>query len=159
MVDLGTLQPVGSIPNPAKLIPIIPPSKGYGHDLYKELGTDRVFYMQDLMILIKISQQILNLHKFLLVKNPLRANSTNVFDDNQFSSTNAIKLLDDGTISGENSPTVGKKITQSVSQMVNLLLLKDMLHLMIKTQKFLSFSKIDLKTIIQQNLINKIMLV
>ena len=38
MVDLGTLQPVGSIPTPAKLIPIIPPSKGHGHDLYKELG-------------------------------------------------------------------------------------------------------------------------
>ena len=31
MVDLGPLQPVGSIPNPAKLIPIIPPSKGHGH--------------------------------------------------------------------------------------------------------------------------------
>ena len=39
--------------------------------------------MQDLMILIKISQQTLNLHKFLLLK-ILEANSTNVFNDNQF---------------------------------------------------------------------------
>ena len=27
---------------PAKLIPIIPPSRGHGYDIYKELGADRV---------------------------------------------------------------------------------------------------------------------
>ena len=42
IVDLGSLQPGGSLPNPAKLIPIIPPSKGHGYDIYSELGTDKV---------------------------------------------------------------------------------------------------------------------
>ena len=44
MVDLGPLGNSGvSVGgNHAKLIPIIPPSKGHGFDLYKELGTDRV---------------------------------------------------------------------------------------------------------------------
>jgi hypothetical protein len=36
IVDLPTSA------TPAKLIPIIPPSKGHGYDIYKELGTDKV---------------------------------------------------------------------------------------------------------------------
>ena len=44
MVDLGALQnaqhPASTLR--AKLVPIIPPSLGHGHDIYKELGTDRV---------------------------------------------------------------------------------------------------------------------
>ena len=40
MVDLG---PLGNpTTNFAKLIPIIPPSRGHGFDLYKELGTDKI---------------------------------------------------------------------------------------------------------------------
>ena len=43
MVDLGVLQDSAHPSNQrAKLVPIIPPSLGHGHDLYKELGTDRV---------------------------------------------------------------------------------------------------------------------
>ena len=37
IIDLSTNSGSGS-----KLIPIIPPSKGHGYDVYKELGTDRV---------------------------------------------------------------------------------------------------------------------
>ena len=39
MVDLGSL---GNPTTRAKLVPIIPPSKGHGFDLYKELGTDKL---------------------------------------------------------------------------------------------------------------------
>ena len=39
LVDLSDIQPTS--PN-AKLIPIIPPSKGHGSNLYKELGADRI---------------------------------------------------------------------------------------------------------------------
>ena len=42
IVDLGSLQPGGSLPFPAKLIPIIPPAKGHGSDIYTELGTDKI---------------------------------------------------------------------------------------------------------------------
>ena len=115
MVDLGTLQPVGSIPTPAKLIPIIPPSKGHGHDLYKELGTDRVLLYARFDDSDKDFPTDTAFAQISVVKNPLRVNSTNVFDDNQFCGTNAIKLLDDGTIAGENFLTIGKKITQSVT--------------------------------------------
>ena len=43
MVDLGPLgNSAVSVGNKAKLIPIIPPSRGHGFDLYKELGTDKL---------------------------------------------------------------------------------------------------------------------
>ena len=102
-------------PTPAKLIPIIPPSKGHGHDLYKELGTDRVLLYARFDDSDKDFPTDTAFAQISVVKNPLRVNSTNVFDDNQFCGTNAIKLLDDGTIAGENFLTIGKKITQSVT--------------------------------------------
>ena len=38
VVDLKS----GSNTSPATLVPIIPPSRGHGHDIYKELGADKV---------------------------------------------------------------------------------------------------------------------
>ena len=40
MVDLGSINASSS--TKAKLIPIIPPSKGHGYDIYRELGADKV---------------------------------------------------------------------------------------------------------------------
>ena len=42
IVDLGPLQTSDTITFPAKLIPIIPPSRGHGYDLYREMGSDKV---------------------------------------------------------------------------------------------------------------------
>ena len=77
---------------PAKLIPIIPPSKGHGHDLYKELGADRVLIYsrfddatKDFPVDTKFSQ-------IAIVKNPTSIGSTNVFTGNTFSSTKALYL-------------------------------------------------------------------
>ena len=41
LVDLGSINS-NSTGTPAHLIPVIPPSRGHGFDIYKELGTDRV---------------------------------------------------------------------------------------------------------------------
>ena len=40
MVDLGSLNASSS--TKANIIPIIPPSRGHGYDVYNELGADRV---------------------------------------------------------------------------------------------------------------------
>jgi len=112
MVDLG---PIGnsavSAGNYAKLIPIIPPSKGHGFDLYKELGTDKILIYarfddstRDFPIDTKFAQ-------IGIVKNPTVTGSATTFADNQYSSVNSVKL---STSSG--SPTIGEKIQQTVSE-------------------------------------------
>ena len=42
VVDLGPIRPVGVGTVNANLIPIIPPAKGHGNDIYTELGADKV---------------------------------------------------------------------------------------------------------------------
>jgi len=36
------LESSGTVSDPAKLIPIIPPSRGHGYNIYEELGSDKV---------------------------------------------------------------------------------------------------------------------
>ena len=109
IVDLGPLQPSGNIPNPAKLIPIIPPSRGHGYDLYKELGADRI------MIYSRFddsSRDFPTNTKFCqigILKNPTKFISTETFTDAQFSGLYAINF---STVN-DTPPTIGEKITQS----------------------------------------------
>jgi hypothetical protein len=112
IVDLGILQPPGSISNPAKLIPIIPPSRGHGYDIYKELGTDKLLIYsrfddstKDFPIDTKFAQ-------IGIVKNPTKFISTEVFSESQFSGLYAIKLLDASV--SIFVPVVGEKIQQSL---------------------------------------------
>ena len=109
IVDLGSLQPSGSIPNPAKLIPIIPPSRGHGFDIYSELGADKVLMYarfdastKDFPVDTKFSQ-------VGVIKNPQQLNSTNLFTESQFTALSAIKLADDFT----GTPTIGGEMTQT----------------------------------------------
>jgi hypothetical protein len=112
IVDLGSLQPAGSLPSPAKLIPIIPPSKGHGSDIYTELGTDKILIYarfddstKDFPIDTKFSQ-------VGIIKNPTTYSSdTTIFTENQYSSLGAIKLPSNFT----GTPVIGDKITQSVT--------------------------------------------
>ncbi len=112
IVDLGSLQPSGSLPNPAKLIPIIPPSKGHGYNIYTELGTDKVLAYarfddstKDFPIDTKFAQ-------VGIIKNPKTFSSdTNIFTGNQYSSLYSIKLSN--SFSG--SPVIGEEITQNLS--------------------------------------------
>jgi len=109
MVDLGLINSNASA-DFAKLIPIIPPSKGHGYDLYKELGADKVLIYarfddstKDFPIDTKFAQ-------IGIVKNPTSIGSTAIFTDNEYSSLYAVKFIStSGTIS------VGDKIRQSVT--------------------------------------------
>jgi len=105
------LKRTGTISNPAKLIPIIPPSRGHGYDVYTELGTDKVLIYarfddstKDFPIDTQFSQ-------IGLIKNPQQFASTSIFTENAFSSLYAIKLANSYT----GTPVIGDRITQSVT--------------------------------------------
>ena len=113
-VDLGAINTniaTNASGTYANLIPIIPPSKGHGYDLYKELGTDKILIYarfddstKDFPIDAKFAQ-------IGVLKNPTSIGSTTVYTENQFSSLDAIKFSStSGTI-----PTVGTEINQIVT--------------------------------------------
>ena len=109
IVDLGSLQPSGSIPNPAKLIPIIPPSKGHGYDIYSELGTDKVLIYARFDDSTKDFPTDTQFSQVGIVKNPTSFNSSSIFTQNQYSALYSIKL----TSSFSATPVIGEKITQT----------------------------------------------
>jgi hypothetical protein len=106
IVDLGSIQP-SILTNKAKLIPIIPPSKGHGYDLYKELGTDRVLIYARFDDSTKDFPTDSSFSQIGILKNPTTYSSNEIFKDNQYSSLHSIKL-------SSGTPTIGQKITQTV---------------------------------------------
>ena len=114
IVDLGTTS--ANIPSTyAQLIPIIPPSKGHGFDIYQELGADKVLLYarfddstKDFPVDTKFAQ-------VGIVKNPTIYDSTGisttVYTSSEFSAVYAMRFS--GTPSG--SISVGDKIQQSVT--------------------------------------------
>jgi len=114
LVDLGTLNSNVSATNKAKLIPIIPPKLGHGHDVYTELGTDRVIVYarfddstKDFPIDTKFAQ-------VGIVKNPTKVGTSVTFTDNTYSSLKAVKF---STVSG--TPQVGEEIRQVLATSPN----------------------------------------
>jgi hypothetical protein len=102
------LERTGTISNPAKLIPIIPPSKGHGYDIYTELGTDRVLIYarfddstKDFPVSTKFSQ-------VGIVKNPKEYAGVSTYVGSTYSSLYALKL--DSGYTG--TPAVGEIVTQ-----------------------------------------------
>ena len=111
IVDLSTLQP-GTISNAAKLIPIIPPSKGHGYDIYGELGTDKVLVYARFDDSTKDFPTDTKFAQVGIIKNPTTFSSdTVVFTENQYSSLGAIKLTSEFT----GTPIIGNEITQPVT--------------------------------------------
>jgi len=110
LVDLGSLQPQGSIQNPAKLIPIIPPSKGHGYDIYKELGADKVLIYARFDNATRDFPSNTAFCQIGLLKNPSSVGSGQTFYDGEFSNLGAI-MFDSVN---EFLPKVGEKITQVV---------------------------------------------
>ena len=110
MVDLGAIGNT-SASTKASLIPIIPPSKGHGSDIYKELGSDRVLVFarfdtsttNDFPVNTSFSQ-------IGILKNPTSIGSTSTFTDPTFSSVGALKF---STTTG--TPTIGNSVTQVVT--------------------------------------------
>ena len=99
-----------SLTDTAKLIPIIPPSKGHGYNIYEELGTDKVLMYarfddstKDFPIDTKFAQ-------VGIIKNPETFSGAGVtFTGNTFSSLSGIGLSESRNV------TIGEQITQSVS--------------------------------------------
>ena len=111
MVDLGPLGNSGvSVGNFAKLIPIIPPSKGHGFDLYKELGTDKLLIYARFDDSTKDFPTDTKFAQISIIKNPTSIGSTATYTANEFSSVNAIKV-----VSPTGTPTIGEKIQQTVT--------------------------------------------
>jgi len=110
IVDLGAIGNTSASVK-AKLIPIIPPSKGHGHDIYKELGSDRVLVFarfdtsttNDFPVNTSFSQ-------IGILKNPTSIGSTNLFTDPTFSSVGALKFT-----SFNVEPKVGEILSQNVT--------------------------------------------
>lgn len=109
IVDLGSINQSAN-GNYARLIPIIPPSRGHGYDIYKELGAERVLLYarfddstKDFPIDTKFAQ-------VGIVKNPTSIGATTVYTENQYCSLNSFKFSSTtGTVS------VGDKIRQTVT--------------------------------------------
>lgn len=111
LVDLGTTSNPGIL---AELIPIIPPSRGHGFDIYEELGADKILIYarfddstKDFPVDSKFAQ-------VGIVKNPTIFDSTGfgstVYTQNEFSGVYAIRF---NSTSG--SVSVGDIIKQSVT--------------------------------------------
>ena len=116
VVDLGTvlINPEASlsVENAAKLIPIIPPSKGHGHNIYQELGSDKVLVYARFDDSTKDFPTDTKFSQIGIIKNPTQVSSAATFTSNQFSSVSSIKLKEDIGIS---KSLVGLGITQVTS--------------------------------------------
>jgi hypothetical protein len=111
LVDLGSITNKATY---AELLPIIPPSRGHGYDLYKELGADRVLVYarfddstKDFPVDTKFAQ-------IGIIKNPTIYDptgiSTTLYTQNEFSAVSSMQFS--GSPSG--TVVVGDKIVQSV---------------------------------------------
>ena len=108
LVDLGSINS-NTTSTPAHLIPVIPPSRGHGHDIYRELGTDRVLVYARFDDSTKDFPVDTSFAQVSIVKNPTAVGTSNTFTDNNFNGLSAFKF---NTITG--TPKVGEKIEQTV---------------------------------------------
>ena len=103
LVDLGSINS-NTTATPAKLVPIVPPSRGHGYDIYKELGTDRVLVYARFDDSTKDFPVDTSFAQVAIVKNPTAVGTANTFTDNNFTGLSAFKLT---SITG--TPKVGRK--------------------------------------------------
>ena len=116
IIDLTTAQINSNAPialeNRAKLIPIIPPSRGHGFDLYLELGADKVLIytrFDDSTLSFPTSTKFSQVG---ILKNPERFSDSTIFDGINFSSSFSMKLSANPTT----IPEVGTIIFQDVAK-------------------------------------------
>lgn len=109
LVDLGSIN-TNTVGTSAKLVPIIPPSKGHGYDIYTELGTDKVLVYSRFDDSTKDFPVDTSFAQVGIIKNPTSIGSTQIYTENTFTGLYSLKF---STISG--TPTIGEKIEQIVS--------------------------------------------
>jgi len=108
VVDLGSINSSSS--TKAKLIPIIPPSKGHGYDIYKELGADKVLVYARFDDSTRDFPVDTSFAQVGIVKNPTKVGTSDVYQENTFSGLSSFKF---SSING--TPKVGEKIQQVVA--------------------------------------------
>ena len=114
MVDLKVFQPTDFIPaDAARLIVIIPPSRGHGYDIYKELGADRVLVYARFDDSTKDFPTDAKFAQVGIIKNPSTSTAIGVtFTGTEYSSLGAIKF-DPDNFTDSASIVIGTKITQT----------------------------------------------
>ena len=118
MVDLSNIDSGadGEGGQRANLIPIIPPSKGHGFDIYTELGADKVLVYSRFDDSTKDFPTDTHFGQVGIIKNPSQfTTSAGILTTSQFSSLASIKLS--SAIDGitDYSTLIGLGITQSVT--------------------------------------------
>ena len=112
IVDLGPLQPLNKVNNFAKLIPIIPPSRGHGYDIYQELGADKVLVYARFDDSTKDFPTDAKFSQVGIIKNPSTYSSKNViYTGSEYSSLGAIKLTPSDDL--RDNVSIGSTITQA----------------------------------------------
>tara|TARA_S200000501_G_C20854624_1_gene757226 strand:- start:1568 stop:3127 length:1560 start_codon:yes stop_codon:yes gene_type:complete len=109
LIDLGTPS------TRAKLIPIIPPSKGHGFDIYTELGADKVLVYSRFDDSTKDFPTDTHFGQVGIIKNPKNFTNSGILTTSQFSSSFSIKLNDAIDASTDFNALIGIGITQSVT--------------------------------------------
>ena len=114
MVDLSSIG-FSASGERANLIPIIPPSKGHGFDIYTELGADKVLVYSRFDDSTKDFPTDTHFGQVGIIKNPSQFNaSAGILTTSQFSSLSSIKLssaIDQPT--GGYNALIGVGITQT----------------------------------------------
>jgi hypothetical protein len=110
IVDFGHAT-TDTVSNPAKLIPIIPPSRGHGYNIYEELGSDKVLAYSRFDDSTKDFPTDTKFSQVGIIKNPEKYESTSLYTANEYSSLGAIKLTSNFT----SNPGIGDKIEQTTS--------------------------------------------
>ena len=110
-VDLSTIN--SGATEFAHLIPIIPPSRGHGYNLYEELGTDRVLIYSRFDDSTKDFPLDTRFAQIGIIKNPTRIGSaTSIFSENHFSNLSGLKLT---SVSNPSDAVPGTRIYQTVT--------------------------------------------
>ena len=114
IVDLGPIQTsdTNSLAL-GKLIPIIPPSKGHGFDIYKELGADKVLIYARFDDSTKDFPVDTSFGQVGIIKNPEKTTSTDIYKANEFSSLPSFKISESLSETTKNYTGIG--ITQTVT--------------------------------------------
>ena len=110
IVDFGHAL-TDTISNPAKLIPIIPPSRGHGYNVYEELGSDKVLTYSRFDDSTRDFPTDTKFAQVGIIKNPEKYDSAVLYSASEYSSLGAVKLTSDFS----DNPTIGGKIEQSTS--------------------------------------------
>ena len=114
MVDLSTIPFNSSSGTRANLIPIIPPSKGHGFDIYTELGADKVLVYSRFDDSTKDFPTDTHFAQVGIIKNPSKFDVTGIITSSQFSSLSSVKLSSDIGVS-DLSTLIGAGIAQTVT--------------------------------------------